>query len=199
MNKSSLIFIVIATLLIGGLIGINLSPDDQPVAESAPSAVVAASAKAGPGLNYQLINPSDFPVVQDEFGRAKPATVGQNLSVYSKEYKHETVSVNLELDGKTEYKVEMQQGDSVVYRWRVKDGEVYYDFHGHPKVEETEFFTRYLEGEGAEHAGSIIAPYKGQHGWFWLNISDQPITVELEVAGFYDQIVEIKLDEEYGG
>ena len=59
---------------------------------------------------------------------------------------------------------------------------------------ETDFFTRYSEGEASSDSGSIVAAYKGQHGWFWLNISDQPVTITLEVAGFSDRNVLIATD-----
>lgn len=183
MNRSSLFFIIIATLLIGSLVGINIQPQ-QAQTMAANTAEVSAT-----GLNYRLIDPNDFPIVYNDFGRADPATIGENFVANTKTFKHETLTIELALDASVEYKAEMKQGDSIVYRWSVDNGETYYDFHGHPNTLETEFFTRYSEGEASTDSGSIVSPYTGQHGWFWLNISEQAITIELEVAGFYDQIV----------
>lgn len=195
MNRASLIFVSIAALLIGGLIGLNLSSAGKASNEVAASAETGPSTQPAGSLTYSLINPDDYPAEEDEFGRPVPATLGENFKASNKAFKQESLSIELGLDGEVEYKVEMQQGDSVVYRWSIANGAAYYDFHAHPQHEETTFFTRYVEGEGSEHAGSIVAAYEGQHGWFWLNIADQPITIELEVAGFYDQIVKIALDE----
>jgi hypothetical protein len=38
-----------------------------------------------------------------------------------------------------------------------------------------------------------MAAFTGQHGWFWLNLSQGPVVIELNVSGFYDKIVEIEL------
>ncbi len=205
MNRSSLIFLLIAALLIGGLVGLQFSAEQKSSNartlnenegnEGITGTRVVREQSADDELAYRLIDPKDYPVEQDEFGRPIPAIVSENFSPSNRAFKHQTLAVELGLDGEVEYKIEMQQSDSIVYRWRVNDGTVYYDFHAHPTLEETEFFTRYIEGEGSEHAGSIIAAYEGQHGWFWLNISDKPIVIELEVAGFYDQIVKIPLQE----
>ena len=40
-------------------------------------------------------------------------------------------------------------------------------------------------------AGLIpVAPFAGEHGWYWLNIHDGPVTITLTVTGFYDDIVD---------
>ena len=49
------------------------------------------------------------------------------------------------------------------------------------------------EGEGVASAGSIVAAYPGQHGWYWLNLEADPITITLEVAGDYNDVVEINM------
>jgi hypothetical protein len=64
--------------------------------------------------------------------------------------------------------------------------------HGHDPAAGQEFFVRYREDqEGATEAtGSLVAPFAGEHGWYWLNIHDGPVTIELTVTGFYDDIVD---------
>ena len=42
----------------------------------------------------------------------------------------------------------------------------------------------------------IVAAYDGQHGWYWQNLEPDDVTLTLEVAGFYDEIVEIALQDE---
>ena len=181
MNRSTLFFTVIATLLIGGLIGLSLQEQEQ-----APAAVAVDN---NSGLRYRLINPEDFTLQYDDFRSALPITVGENFIASDKAFKHETLTINFGLDNAKEYKAFMDQGDSIVYRWTVLEGEAYFDVHGHPNTEGTEIFSRYREGQASTGSGSIVAPYEGQHGWFWLNVSDQPIVIELEVAGFYNEIL----------
>ena len=61
------------------------------------------------------------------------------------------------------------------------------DAEGYPD----QYFIRYEEGEEGENAGSLVAPFDGNHGWYWLNIEDYPIEITLEVHGFYDHIEEL--------
>ena len=31
---------------------------------------------------------------------------------------------------------------------------------------------------------------RAEHGWFWLNISEQPVTVTLSLNGYYDKLID---------
>ena len=48
---------------------------------------------------------------------------------------------------------------------------------------------------GRRQAGAILAPYAGEHGWYWLNLEDHPVTIQLEAVGFYDEWVAYELGE----
>jgi hypothetical protein len=99
----------------------------------------------------------------------------------------ETFKVTLPVDGKTEIKALLKKSKAVVYEWSVEGGQVYVDFHGHDPAKGDEFWVRYQEGDGVTGGrGSLVAPFDGEHGWFWLNVSDQPVTISLSVTGFQD-------------
>ena len=90
----------------------------------------------------------------------------------------------------------MKQGDALVYHWRVNNGTtVYTDFHADPGVNAEgypdRYYIRYAESETPEHSGSLVAPFDGNHGWYWLNIEEEPITITLEVHGYYERIEEL--------
>jgi len=34
-----------------------------------------------------------------------------------------------------------------------------------------------------------VAPFDGVHGWYWLNDSQQPVLLRLQIAGFYEPVV----------
>ena len=204
MNKSTLGFIAIAAGLIGMLLGYSVTNkgDDASAGTSTGAATTTTAAattvKSDGALPYRFIADSEFTdISMDEFGRPAPYNIGENIQSSQKVYKQQTLEVPLALDQTVEYKAVMEQGDSIVYEWSVDDGEVYTDFHAHPPGE-GDFFTRYSEIEGSSDQGAIVAAYDGQHGWFWLNISDQPITITLKVAGFYDDLIEIDLEAEGG-
>ena len=86
-------------------------------------------------------------------------------------------------------------GDGLVYSWKLLEGEtVYSDFHADPLEPEgypEEYWIRYLESEEASAAGSLIAPFHGNHGWYWLNIEENPVKIELEVSGYWESLEEI--------
>lgn len=112
--------------------------------------------------------------------------------------KTETITVKLGFDDRTEVKLVMRKAKAVVYSWKVKDGGVYVDFHGHDPSRGKDFWVRYEEGGQEEEgmtgrSGSLVAPFDGEHGWYWLNTSQGPVTIELTVTGYYDKIVDYGL------
>jgi hypothetical protein len=40
--------------------------------------------------------------------------------------------------------------------------------------------------------GQFYASFAGSHGWRWINLTDEPITVTLETAGYYNVIGMVK-------
>jgi hypothetical protein len=100
-----------------------------------------------------------------------------------------TLTVKLGLDQQTEIKAVLEAAQVILYTWKA-DGEVYTDFHGHEPNTGKEF-VRYEEQQtGHEGRGSLVAPFSGEHGWFWLNLSEKPVTITLTVTGYYRDIVD---------
>ncbi|MGI9271915.1 MAG: hypothetical protein ACR2QT_09075 [Woeseiaceae bacterium] len=197
MGKSTLVLVTLAALGLGALIGFSLVDEEAAdvVTETATgAAAMPGAADTGGAPVYRFLSPETTSVEHDEYGQAVPGANGENHIPRDGELKTEVLEITLELDAVTEYKALMKQGDSITYRWSTDGGDAYYDFHAHDVAFGDEFFTRYAEGEGSSSGGSIVAAYDGQHGWFWLNISDAPITITLEVMGFYDEIIEIDLE-----
>ena len=192
MGKSTLILLALAALCLGTLIGVSLVEKPAPV-EVPAAAIDTAVAPTGGAPVFRFLAPGDVEVGEDEFGQPLPAADGENYIARVGEPRSEVLTIELGLDETVEYKALMQQGDAITFRWSTDGGDVYYDFHAHDEAFGPQFFTRYDEGEGAQRSGTIVAPYTGQHGWFWLNIADGPTTVTLEVSGFYDEIIEIDL------
>jgi hypothetical protein len=40
--------------------------------------------------------------------------------------------------------------------------------------------------ETTKSNGSFVAPFDGKHGWYWLNVTGEPIVVTLKLAGYYE-------------
>lgn len=123
-----------------------------------------------PGEPYPLPNPA---VVQ-----LKPAAA-----------RSDEITVTLQPNEKTEIKAVLDVAQVVLYSWSA-DGEIYTDFHGHePSTGDDDAFVRYEEQQtGHAGAGSLVAPFAGEHGWFWLNISQQPVKITLQMQGYYNDV-----------
>jgi hypothetical protein len=33
--------------------------------------------------------------------------------------------------------------------------------------------------------GTLVAPFTGRHGWYWQNVSGEPVTIVVKLAGNY--------------
>lgn len=103
----------------------------------------------------------------------------------------QTLQVKLEPAQKTEIKAYLDQSKVVVYSWSVDRGQVYVDFHGHNPEIGDNFWVRYKEqADATRGSGSLVAPFAGEHGWYWQNNNDFPIVISLTVTGYYDDIVD---------
>jgi hypothetical protein len=108
----------------------------------------------------------------------------------------ETIKVTLGFDEKTEIKAQLAKAKAIVYSWSVEGGKVYVDFHGHDPSKGNAYWVRYKEADGVTgDNGSLVAPFAGEHGWFWLNVSDTPVTITINVTGYQDKLIDYGLLE----
>lgn len=97
-------------------------------------------------------------------------------------------SINLTLLPKqgTEVKAHMEQGEKLLFQWKISGGTVSFDMHGNVINAAEDDFTSYLLGKGeTQSAGTFTAPFTGLHGWYWENETDNPIKITLETEGYY--------------
>jgi hypothetical protein len=114
---------------------------------------------------------------------------------YSADYRSDVIDIPLEPLGELEYKLGLNEGDSIVYQWDAVDLEkpelLYAEFHGHtPPVDNTGDLMFYRKANGATERGVLVAPFTGIHGWYLRNEGEEPIVVRLKVAGFYELLEE---------
>lgn len=103
----------------------------------------------------------------------------------------ETFQIAIPPESETEIKTVLEAAKVIVYSWQVDRGTIYSDFHGHTPEAGNDFFVRYKEHqEGSEDNGSLVAPFAGEHGWYWLNYNDYPVTVSLSVTGFFEDTID---------
>lgn len=112
---------------------------------------------------------------------------------YTAEFRTDTVEIPLAGAGdadhrdQLEWKVRMQTGDTLVYSWRVAapEDQFYADFHGQTDPTPEVQVLTYKKGTMVADNGSVVAQFDGIHGWYLQNQSEQPVTVQLRLAGFY--------------
>jgi hypothetical protein len=103
-----------------------------------------------------------------------------------------TMTVELAEGGETEIKAVLRQNQVITFDWSVDDGVVYSDFHGHTPEFGEDFWVRYQEDQrgAATGHGSLTAPFSGEHGWYWVNLEDHPVTVTITVTGYFDDMID---------
>ena len=137
---------------------------------NAPAAAGAAAAEAPPPESLEPVRPG--------------ANTAQAIPL-----KQDMVTFKLGPFEGIEYKYRMEKGASMVYSW-TSTGRVNFDFHGEPRGAPQGYAESYQMGEGQSASGSFFAPTPGIHGWFWENLTNNPITVKLTSTGFYEGAIE---------
>ncbi|MBL8265931.1 hypothetical protein [Steroidobacter sp.] len=163
---------------IGGALGLT--------ALNAPAKTVQFTDVVGGNETYREVAIPDF---------GEPAPL-PNPAVFQKQAqlaKVEDRTVTLQPGQQTEIKTLLDAAQVITFSWQAEGGLVYVDFHGHEPTGSgnEDFWVRYEEQQsGTAGSGSLVAPFKGEHGWFWLNLSEQPVTIKLHVNGYFDKIVD---------
>jgi hypothetical protein len=117
---------------------------------------------------------------------------------HSHERKYRSANIIIEVQGREEleYKATLAAGEPLLYSWRVEGGSpVYFEFHGEPTEGEwpKDYFQSYeIQERSTQAHGSFVAPFTGQHGWYWRNLSAEPIKIVLETSGYYSRLGRIE-------
>ena len=82
-----------------------------------------------------------------------------------------------------EIKLTMQEGEIASFAWVVSEGgAVNYDTHGDGGGQNIS----YEKGRSvSSDEGTIQAAFTGNHGWFWRNRGDAPVSLTLRTSGTY--------------
>ena len=92
-----------------------------------------------------------------------------------------------------ELKADMKSGHSLVFDWQTDGAPLYTDMHGEPpNAGKNEFTSYWKEKQQTVGQGTLIAQFEGTHGWYWQNMSEEDVTVTVDVSGFYENIYKKK-------
>jgi len=99
--------------------------------------------------------------------------------------KNDWATFTIEPGGTYEVKMTMKKDDTVKYQMEVSGGRVNFDLHGHGGGNSK----TYEKGRGSKGAdGNFTAAFDGEHGWFWRNRDNDPLTINITVSGTYSKI-----------
>ena len=173
-SKAQLAWATLAALIVAGIVLV--------------SAVLPAEYDIDPlgigealGLRV-LVTPGSGPI---------PVREGAIIAARSS-YRLDRMTFVLEPEGWVEYKYRLEEGRSMVYSWTATHwvrSEMHSEADGAP--EGTAEFFEVEERTLARH-GSYVAPFPGIHGWYWLNETDDTVTVTLDASGFFSTSIEFR-------
>ncbi len=105
------------------------------------------------------------------------------------EPRSDQLSVNLAPNQSTEIKITMTEGTAVEFSWSTNQGQAFYDLHGDSSAVN---YHIYEKGTDSTKQGTLTAAFTGNHGWYWKNRTQSPITITLKAQGKYQAIKEMK-------
>jgi hypothetical protein len=90
-----------------------------------------------------------------------------------------------------EFKYRIEKDGGFVYSW-TSTGKVQVDFHGEPEGKPRGYAEFYNQSERERADGTFVAPSPGIHGWYWKNLTSDPITITLNTAGYFERGTEYR-------
>jgi hypothetical protein len=119
----------------------------------------------------------------------------QVMNEHARKYRSARVVIHVQPGEELEYKALLGAGEPLLYSWTVDGGPVYFEFHGEPTEGDwpEDYYRSYQikERSSAEH-GSFVAPFTGNHGWYWKNLSAEPASITLEASGYYSKLQRVE-------
>jgi hypothetical protein len=95
------------------------------------------------------------------------------------------VSYRLNPGEGVEVKLVMDEGQVARFAWSANGSVVNFDLHGDGSGQRIS----YEQGRAVpEASGELTAAFTGNHGWFWRNRTEAPVTVTLRAGGDYAEL-----------
>lgn len=157
-------------------------------AEAAP---VEAPATAGPAaVDPQVLDrlsaiEAQVAAIAVRVGAAPAPTVVADATPTPPVWR-DTWSFTLQPGDGIEAKLRMQEGEQAEFEWTANGGVLNHDMHGDGNGQEIS----YEQGRAVPgQEGILTAAFTGNHGWFWRNRTEVPVTMTLNVRGAYERLL----------
>jgi len=142
----------------------------------------------GTGSRLGLLPLGEVGQQVDALNKTAATATGQDaiVAAQDKPFQQESVDFKLGPHEGMEYKYRLDKGEALLYAWNAT-GPVNFEFHAEPDGAPAGYAQTYDKKSAQTQAsGTLTAPFPGIHGWYWENTTDQPITVTLTSAGYYN-------------
>jgi hypothetical protein len=182
------------------------SPTDHPTSGQLLAATAAAIVVAGVVL-LTIVLPAEYgldptgvgrrlglfrPAVAagaDEATAATGGSAGEALTARDTAFRTDEMAITLKPGEGGEIKAVMARRDRIVFSWTATGAGVDVDMHGDDGTGGEGGSVSYWKGEWQTTGhGAFEAGFAGNHGWFWQNLSDDPVTVTVKVSGYYGKL-----------
>jgi hypothetical protein len=139
----------------------------------------------GIGARIGLLRPPQSAI---DFSAPVSAAAAATVSRSDAPLREDELTLTLEPGESVEVKATMEEGQSYVFSWTAVGGAVEFDMHGE-RTDGAAGEASYWKGEDATSGhGTFHAPFDGRHGWFWQNLTWEPVTLTLKTSGFYTRL-----------
>ncbi len=115
------------------------------------------------------------------------ATAGATVTTQPGAYKAVAKVITLDAFEGIEFKALMEKGQQFMFSWTSNGANLYMDMHGEEPNAGDAFTTYWKEKEINQGQGNFIAPFSGSHGWYWQNMTEEPININVHISGFFDK------------
>lgn len=170
---------------IGSRLGLDALASTDATAET--DRAVAATKATASDAAVATAPAADVPEL-DAVGQPAQAVEASHVGKRSDAFRSDEMTVVLAPGKGEEIKATMESGAGFVFEWTAS-APVAVDMHGERKdAKEGEYTSYWIERSLERGSGSFKAPFEGSHGWYWLNRSDAPVTVKVQVTGFQQKL-----------
>ena len=120
-----------------------------------------------------------------EQATAAPAPAAEESDFVPPSIWRDEIEITLQPGQGVELKLVMAADAEAEFEWTANGSVLNFDTHGDGGGQSVS----YEKGRGvAEQAGVLRAAFTGNHGWFWRNRTDAPVTLTLRTRGDYSEL-----------
>jgi hypothetical protein len=152
---------------------------------TALAAVIGAPVGAAEPIAAPEPAPEPAPLAQSSATDPEPVEAEIAEATEAAPEWRDEVSYTLNPGEGIEVKLAMEEGQIARFAWNANGSVVNFDLHGDGSGQNIS----YEQGRAVpEQVGELTAAFTGNHGWFWRNRTEAPVTVTLRTGGDYLEV-----------